>query len=227
MNDSEHYVGPGFNVHVKKGDQVERGDVLSDGIIDPSKIVEYKGIGEGRKHYVDSMYKAFKESGIPVNRRNFEIIAKNAIDHVKITDHSGLGNYLPDQIVSYQTLEKDYKPREDAKLVRIDHAKGQYLEVPVLHYSIGTHLNSSMINTLKQNKIESVTVHNEPPKFEPEMQRLLDIPEHEPDIFHQLYSTYLSKRLSDAVNTGLGSSSDLKGPSPIAGLAYGVGFGSN
>lgn len=227
IDDVEHYVNPGFELYAKKGDEVEKGDVLSEGIVDPSKIIEYKGIGEGRKHYVETMNKAFRNSGIGVNRRNFEIIAKNAIDHVRINDHEGLGDYLPDQVVSYQAIEKNYKPREDSKLIRIDQAKGKYLEEPTLHYSIGTPITTSIINTLKENKIDAIQVHDKPPGFEPVMVRLLDVPEHEDDIMHQLYSTYLQKRLTNAVNTGVHSSSDLKGSSPIAGIAYGVGFGSS
>jgi len=226
VDKTEHYVQPGFNMHVNLGDEVEAGDVLSEGVIDPSEIVKHKGIGAGRKHYVEAMHKAFKESGIGVNRRNFELVAKNAIDHVKIIDPSGLGDYLPDQIVSYQGLEKSYHPRENSKLMRIDVAKGHYLEEPVLHFTIGTLITKSVIEELKRNGVESINVNEHKPGFEPVMQRLLDVPEYEPDLFHQLYSTYLNKRLSTAVNTGVGASSDLKGPSPILGLAYSKGFGS-
>ena len=55
------------------------------------------------------------------------------------------------------------------------------------------------------------------------MQRLLDVPAFEHDWMHQLYSTNLERRLSKAVNTG--ASSNLAGPSPVPGLAYGIGFG--
>jgi hypothetical protein len=227
INNTEHYVHPGFGIFVKKGDHVEKGDVLSEGIIDPSKIAEYKGIGEGRKHYTEAMNKAFKDSGISVNRRNFEVLAKNAIDHVKIIDPEGLGDYLPDQIVSYQALEKNYKPREGTKHMRIDQTKGKYLEVPELHYTIGTPISNSIIKTLKNHDIESIYVHDKPPGFEPQMVRLLDVPEHSDDIFGTLYSTYLHSRLTNAVNTGIGASSDLKGANPTLGLSYGVGFGSS
>lgn len=226
INDVEHYVQPGFAVHGKVGDEVEAGDVLSEGIVDPSEIVKHKGIGEGRWHYVQAMHKAFKEAGIGVNRRNFEIIAKNAINHVKITDPDGLGDYLPDQVVPYQGLEKTYKPRPGSKQMRIDKAVGHYLEEPILHYSIGTPVTKTVINQLKKHHIDSINVHEDKPRFEPMMVRLLDVPEHENDWASILYSTYLSKRLGSAVNTGKGATSDLKGPSPVMGLAYSRGFGS-
>lgn len=217
------YVPSGFEVHVKLGQHVEAGDILSEGIVNPADIVKHKGIGEGRRYYTDVMHKAFGEAGMGVNRRNFEVIAKGAIDHVKVTHPDGIGEYLPDSIISYQGIEKDYTPRPDSKKTRIDQAKGKYLEEPVLHLTIGTRLSSSMIDLLKRHKIDSVLVADNPPPFAPTMLRLLDVPGEVPDWAHQLNSSYLEKRLIKGVNEGI--SANLKGPSPILGLSYGVGFG--
>lgn len=219
-----YYVPAGFNAKVKIGDHVEQGDILSEGIVNPAEIVQHKGVGEGRRYFTEAMRKAFDESGMGVNRRNFEIISRGAVDHVRVTHPDGLGDHLPDAVVSYQSIEKDYKPRPDAQTVRIDLARGKFLEEPVLHYTIGTRVTSRIINHLKEHNIQSVKVHSIPPPFEAEMVRLLDVPAHVPDWAHQLYSTYLEKRLINAVNTGMQSS--VKGPSPVLGLAYGVGFGA-
>jgi hypothetical protein len=172
------------------------------------------------------MYDAFKNSNITVNRRNFEILAKNAVDHVRITDGDGLGDYLNDEVVSYNQLERSYVPPASAKQIRTDKAHGLFLQHPVLHYTIGTKLDKEAIKTLHENKIESVLASEKPPGFEPVMVRLLDVPEHVEDAFHQLYSTYLNRRLTDSVNTGKGSSSSLNGPSPILGISYGINFGN-
>lgn len=220
---NKYYVPAGFQPNIKVGDHVESGDIISEGIVNPAEIVQHKGIGEGRRYFTEAMRKAFDESGMGVNRRNFELISRGAIDHVRITHPDGLGEHLPDAVVSYQTIEKDYKPRADAQLVRIDLARGKYLEEPVLHYTIGTRVTSRMVDEFKKHNVVSVHVHDQPPHFAPEMQRLLDVPAHIPDWAHQLYSTYLEKRLINAVNTGMQSS--LQGPSPVLGLAYGVGFG--
>ena len=225
VNDNEYYIGVGQEPKVKVGDQVEEGDVLSSGLIDPSEVVRYKGIGEGRKYYAQAMKRAFDEGNLGVNRRNFELIARSAIDHVKINDNEGLGNFLPDQIVSYSALEKNYIPRLNSKEVRSDLAYGKYLEKPVLHYTIGTRVNSSVITDLKEHGVEAVNVHDDPPHFEPHMVRLLDVPEHTDDFMHVLYSTNLAKRFNNAVNAG--ATSDINGPSPIPGLAYGKGFGEH
>jgi DNA-directed RNA polymerase subunit beta' len=223
VNDQEHYIGLDQQPTVKLGDRVEQGQVLSTGLVDPREVVKYRGIGDGRKYYMEAMKKAFDDSGLGVNRRNFELIAKAAIDHVKITDPEGMGNYLPDQVVAYSSIEKDYIPREDSKMVRIDAAYGKYLEKPELHYTIGTRVTSTVIKELQEHEIESVLINDNPPNFEPVMVRLVDIPEHHDDWMHVLNSTNLAKRFVNMVNKG--ATSDVKGPSPVPGLAYGVGFG--
>jgi hypothetical protein len=223
VNNEEHYIGLDQTPKVKLGDRVEQGQVLSTGLVDPREVVHYRGIGDGRKYYMEAMKKAFDDSSLPVNRRNFELIAKAAIDHVKITDPHGIGDYLPDQVVSYSAIEKDYHPRTTSKELRLDLAYGKYLEKPELHYTIGTKVTSAVITHLKEHHIESILVNDEKPNFEPVMVRLVDVPEHHDDWMHVLNSTNLAKRFVNMANRG--ATSDVKGPSPIPGLAYGVGFG--
>ena len=146
------------------------------------------------------------------------------ISHVKITDPKGLGNYLPDTVVNYHKIERNYQPRPDSHLIRTDQAKGLYLEKPELHYTIGTKITNSVIKDLLKHNVDHLTVHEESPGFEPEMQRLLDIPANEHDWMHILYSTNLERRLMKAVNTG--ASSNITGASPVPGLAYAKGFGT-
>ena len=223
VNGEDHYIGIEQEPTVKLGDRVEQGQILSTGLVDPSEVVKYRGIGDGRKYYMESMKKALDDSNLPVNRRNFELIAKAAIDHVRITDPDGIGDFLPEQIASYSAVEKEYEPRESSKNVRLDSAYGKYLEKPELHYTIGTRITSSVIKDLKSHDIESILVNDQPPNFEPVMVRLVDIPEHHEDWMHVLNSTNLAKRFVNMVNKG--AVSDVKGPSPIPGLAYGVDFG--
>lgn len=217
-----HYVPAGFATKVTVGSHVEQGDVLSEGIVNPADIVRHRGIGEGRKHYSDVMSETFQDAGMGGNRRNFEVIARAAIDHVRVTHPEGYNGHLPDALISYQGAERNYQARDNSKQVRLDAALGKYLEAPALHLTIGTRITKADVAYLKKHKIESLLVNDEPPPFVPEMTRLLDVPGHVDDWAHQLYSSYLEKRLINSVNRGLSSS--LAGPSPILGLSYGVNF---
>lgn len=215
----EYFVEQGLDPIVKVGDKIEEGQVLSEGIPNPAKIVKHKGIGEGRRFYSQTLRDIFDNSGMKISQRNFDVLAKANIDTVRVDDPEGLGDYLPDQIVSYQTIERDYTPRPTAKKTKVDVALGSYLEEPVLHYTIGTKVTSEVASRLKKEGINEVTVDKNKPKFTPMMHRVLDIPETIDDFFHQMNSTYLKRRLISSVNSG--TSSSLTNPSPVAALAYG------
>jgi DNA-directed RNA polymerase subunit beta' len=223
---AEYYIPTDTDLKVKLGQHLDAGDVLSDGVINPADVVRLKGIGEGRRYFAQALKDTFDASGMGgINRRNYEAISRGVLDHVVITNNDGVGNYLPGSVVSYHAVTQGYQPRPTSKKVRVDFALGKYLEEPLLHYTIGTRLNKTMISHLQSHGIQMVTVADTPPGFSPQMQRLLDVPAHHQDWMHQLYSTNLERRLLDEVNQG--ATSDLKGASPIPGLAYGVGFGKD
>lgn len=175
IGDTESYVLPGFEVFVKPGDKVERGDIISDGLADPEDIVRLRGIGEGRKYFVERFKQILDDSGAKANKRNLELIARGFIDKVRITNPDGMGDFLPDDIVSYNQLEANYSPEENSKLYKVDDSNviGQYLQKPVLHYSIGTQLTPKMMDHIKKSNItDSVLVSPTKPSFEPVLVRL-------------------------------------------------------
>lgn len=104
-----HYVAEGYKLRVAKGDEVEAGDVLSDGMPNPAIITQYKGVGEGRRYFVDEFRKALASGGIQGHRRNIELLARGLINHVQLTEETD--DHVPDDIVPYSTIENTYKPR--------------------------------------------------------------------------------------------------------------------
>lgn len=216
-----HYVGTGYEPKVKRGDVVEAGDVISDGIPNPAEIVRHKGIGEGRRYFVDSFRSAYKESGLPHHRRNIEIMARGLIDHVKMNEEHG--HYVPGDVVPYSRLEHMYQPREGNQTLPLNRANDMYLEKPVLHYSIGTKIRPSVTKSLNEFGINNVTVHKDPPPFEPEMIRGMENLSHDPDWMVRFLGSYQEKNLLRGVHRG--AVSDEKGTSYVPPLARTVDFG--
>jgi hypothetical protein len=216
-----HYVGTGFEVSVKPGQDIEAGDVLSEGIPNPSEIVKHKGIGEGRKYFVDSFRKAYSDGGMPVHRRNVEIMSRGLIDHVRMNEE--LGEYNPGDVVPYSRLEHYWKPREGAEIHAPERALGMHLEKPVLHYSIGTRIRPSVVRNLNEFGIKNILIHKDPPPFEPEMIRGMENLAHDPDWMTRFLGSYLQKNLLRGVHQG--GVSDEEGTSYVPGLARAVDFG--
>jgi DNA-directed RNA polymerase subunit beta' len=163
----QHYVLPGLEPNVKVGAIVEAGDVLSAGIPNPAEIVNHKGIGEGRRYFVNAMKSAYADANVYAHRRNMELVSRGLIDHVRLEDE--IGSYVPGDVVPYSALVNAYKPRMGSRVVDYRQAKGKYLERPVLHYTIGTKIRPSMLKEFEQFGVSRLEVHDEPPPFQSEM----------------------------------------------------------
>lgn len=221
IGNNEHYVPAHLPVTVKMGDEIEAGDVLSEGTPNPAQIVKHKGVGEGRRYFVKAFRDAYRDSGMYGNRRNVELLARGLIDHVRLTGE--IGDHVPDDIVPYSVIERNWKPRADSTQMDPRQAVGQYLDRPVLHYSIGTQIRKSMLPELKEFGVQSVTAHKEPPPFQPEMIRGMATLQHDPDWMTRHLGSNLQKSTLQAVHRG--GTSDTAGTSYVPALAAGANFG--
>lgn len=217
----DHYVPHGAELSVKRGDDVEAGDVLSDGTPNPSEIVKHKGIGEGRRYFVEAFRKALTDSSTYGNRRNIELLSRGLINHVRLTDE--VGDWVPDDVVPYQYLESQWKPRAGHVVVPPNQARGYYLEKPVLHYTVGTRIQNSMLPTLQKHGVTSLSAHRDPPPFEPEMIRGMANAANDPDWMTKMLGSYQKDSLLTATHRG--AVSDEAGTSFVPSLARGESFG--
>ena len=220
----QHYVRPGLQVHVKQGDIVEAGDVLSEGIPNPAEIVQHKGIGEGRKYLVTSLRAAYADAGIYAHRRNIELVSRGIIDHIRVSEE--VGNYVPGDIIPYSAFISEYQARPGSRVIDYRQAKGKYLERPVLHYTIGTKVRPGMMKDFKQFGVTRLEVHDEPPPFQPEMRPARNVLEHDPDWATRMMGAG-QKRGPGSLLAGLhrGDVSDTEGTSYAPSLMSGERFG--
>ena len=223
IDGTAHYAGPGLRIMVKPGDEVEPGDQLSSGIVNPADAVRYKGIGEGRRYFAERFTQAFRDTNYDVNRRNVEVLGRAMIDHVAVNEQSGVGDHLPGDVASYNSVAFGYRPRKDAKTMAPKKAVDQYLEQPALHYTIGTRLTKKMAKQLNDFGIDSVMAHPNESGFVPDMVSITKVPQYGDDWMARLGSTYLKPRLLQDIQRG--SESKIHGINPIPGIAKGVEFG--
>jgi len=222
IGDTNHYVDVDSELSVKVGDKLEAGDALSDGVPNPADVVRLKGIGEGRRYMVKTMSDTLRKAGVRPNRRNVEILSRGLINHVVLDDTVYPGS-MPGDIVAYDDLAARYVPRKEAGVFDLKKAQNQFLEAPVLHYSIGTRVTPSVQKELKEFGVNDVLVHAEPPKFTPRMLRVADSMASDEDWQVRLGGTGLKKNFLKSVHEGATSSTH--GTSYIPSLAKGTEFG--
>jgi hypothetical protein len=221
VNGERHYVRPDLELKVKPGDEVEAGDVLTDGIPNPAEFVKHKGIGEGARRFLETFTEAAQGAGFRPHRRNLELVTRGLINHVRLdqpTDRYSAGEILP-----YAAVEADYRPRDGHQTLEPKAAVGQYLERPVLHYSVGTRVTPSVVRQLGAYGVEQVAAHPEPPPFSPVMVRSHETSNVDQDWLTRGLGIGVEKTLLRGVHRG--DYADLGGTSYVPALAEGVGFG--
>lgn len=170
VGNTEYWIPPDAELIVKPGQQVEAGDALTSGMIDISKVVEHKGIGEARRQFVNGFRQVLADNKLDTQRRALESVARGYLNKVQITDPDGVLGRIAGDYADYDDIAARWEPREGSRKVGVDDASG-YLEQPALHYTIGTRVTPQVRDYLRKNGIKDVTVNKEPPPFEPVMVR--------------------------------------------------------
>ena len=201
--------------------------MMSEGLADPGEVVELRGLGEGRKYYSDKLKQLLDDSGMEADRRNTEIMARAALDHLQITDVKDDENeYLPDDVVSYSYFSKRYTPPVDTTKVKVDKAVGTYLQSPTLHYTIGTKVTPKIAKHISSAGFSEVFTSKEAPTFKPHMVRLRAATHHGSDWLASMHTSYLKKQLSESAIRG--EESDVESNVHFAPrLAIGSNFAEN
>lgn len=189
-------------LQVQKGDKVEPGDVLSSGLVNPSEIAEYKGIGAGREYFLKQFHEMLKENGVKVHMRNLEPIVREFFNRVEITSPEGYDMYGPGDVVPYSDIQRIYKSRPDAYVKDVKYAKGKYLEKPVLEYSIGTKVTPAVVRRLKAKGINKALVNDNPPPFKAKVVRLEDVLKTDPDFKAKMGAWGIKKSFLESAQQG-------------------------
>ena len=196
------YVPNTRKVTVEVGDKVDPGDVLTNGIPNPKDIISYKGIGYGRDYFTKAFSKMLKDSGAGTLRRNVEAFTRAFVNKVRITDEDGYKGYMPGEVVDYDDVISSWKPRSTAQLMKPQQAIGQYLDKPVLYYTVGTQVTKDVANTLDKYKVEDITVNTEKPPWEPELVRSQAYMLNDKDWMARLTGERIQPALFDAARRG-------------------------
>lgn len=221
INNKEHYVEPGFKVLTKEGDDVEAGDILSEGIPNPAEIVEYKGLGAGRKHYVDAMHQVYKTGGTNIDKRHIENLARQTLNYVRMNHSDTENNLFAGEIQNYNKVRDIL--RKSGKEVSVDEAIGKYLADEYIHHTAGTLVSPSIAKEIKAAGIKSVSITAKDALFVPIMRSAEMTPLMNPDMLAKMGFTKIKENFQKGLHTG--AKSDLHGTSPWPGYMYGKEFG--
>lgn len=215
------YVPPHLQPSVHIGQAVRPGDALSNGVPMPNEVVQYKGLGAGRKYVVDKLYDIYQDQGADLDKRHFEVLARTHLNHVQI-DNDPEKRFHPGEIVNYSTLQKSLS--EDTKDVALKAATGQVLARGYLQHTAGTVVTPEIIHDLKQQGIKTVEVATKPPTMSFHMQPITSNPLLNPDWMARLGHRKLKASILEGAH--FAQKADIHGTHPVPAFAYGKEFGT-
>lgn len=222
VDKEQHYVPPNLSVLVKKGARVSAGDVLSDGIPKPDEVVRHKGLGEGRKYLADSLHGIYKRSGVDLDKRHFEILAKTDLNYVRMLDRDDAQQgILRGDIIDYNRFRAQLA--KDAKDVPVQEAVGQRLGNSLLHHTAGARVTPAMARDFQKSGIKQVPVAPHTPRFEPVMKPISRTPLLHPDFLAKLGHRNLKNVILEGA--AFGEMSDIHGTHPVPAFVFGEEFG--
>lgn len=217
----QYYSAPLLKPIVRVGQRVEAGDALTEGVAMPDEVVAHKGIGEGRRYLSHQLTDLYRRQGVDVDRRHTELLARNAVNYVRIHDDPA-GNFIPGDVVKFHHVRKALSSKSE--MLPLSQAKGRSLAGSSLHFTAGTRITPSVINTLKSAGVTEVAVAKGGPSFEPIMKSVIRTPLLDDDWMGRLAHRYLKKTLVEGA--GFGLVSDISSTNPVGAYAVGSAFGT-
>jgi DNA-directed RNA polymerase subunit beta' len=104
--EEEHLVPLNKHIIVVKGDFVKKGQQLTDGPVPPHDILDVCGPQALQEHMVNEVQEVYRLQGVEISDKHIEIIVRQMLRKVKITEPGDTGLLWGDQ-VDRLTFEKE------------------------------------------------------------------------------------------------------------------------
>jgi DNA-directed RNA polymerase subunit beta' len=84
--EEEHLIPLTKHLIVQRGDNVEKGQQITEGIVKPQEILEICGVRELQKYLVNQVQEVYRLQGVDINDKHIEVIVRQMLQKVRIVD---------------------------------------------------------------------------------------------------------------------------------------------
>jgi DNA-directed RNA polymerase subunit beta' len=91
---------------VSKGDRIRKGQRLTEGAIEPHQLLDVCGVRELQGYLLDQVREVYRSQGVEINDKHIEVILRQMLRKVKITD-PGDTEFLYDDEIERSRFEKE------------------------------------------------------------------------------------------------------------------------
>jgi DNA-directed RNA polymerase subunit beta' len=202
------------------GMAVEKGDILSLGVVQPDELADLKGMRAAQEYISDEIQSAYKKEGIGLKRRVVETVLRAVGNTTKVID-PGDSAFLPGDVAPWTVVE-DHNSKSLGKKLLGD-AEGMSLQEDVAGLTKGTVIDERVRKLLEKTGVTKVEVGPKPIAHKPFLKGIQRIPMLRDDWMSQMGYRELQKAIVEGAATT--SETDIHGYAPIPAFAYGAEFG--
>ena len=133
--DSKTYLIPyGSRIKIKDGDELEAGDELTEGSINPHDILKIKGVRSVQDYMIQEVQRVYRLQGVEINDKHIEVIVRQMLKKVRI-ETNGDTEFLPGTLVDVLEFEDENLRMEEMGL---EPASGSQVMLGITKASLAT-----------------------------------------------------------------------------------------
>lgn len=111
----EYRIPYGVRLKIYSGKQVNRGDQISEGVMNPHDIMYAKGVNAVQTYLSDEIQRVYRSQGVQINSKHIEVIVRQMTRKLNITA-MGDSEFLPNELIDGRLFEKtNFKLIEEKK----------------------------------------------------------------------------------------------------------------
>jgi len=103
----EYQIPASLKLLVKDGDTVSAGDQITEGSADPKDLLEIRNREAVQLYLVSEVQKVYKDQGVDIHDKHIEIIVRQMLKRVTVTDPGDSEEFLPGQLADYMEFEAE------------------------------------------------------------------------------------------------------------------------
>jgi DNA-directed RNA polymerase subunit beta' len=112
QQEEEHLIATGKHIIVQPGDVVHKGQHLTEGSADPHEILEILGPSALYDFLISQVQEVYRLQGVTINDKHIEIIIRQMLRKVRITDPGDTENFWGEQVDRAQFLAENRRIEE-------------------------------------------------------------------------------------------------------------------
>ena len=219
----DYYIAPQLRLAegIERGVEVWPGMALSTGTDNLRDLARLRNLGFMRSAAAQGMYNVYKNTGIKLDRRHFELLARAAHPYVRIEKVPRGYDLLPGDTVRYQDMVAKIA-KMPKKSVKVGDALGKVLGSGILNLTAGTEVDAQVQKYLLDNDVQEVQVCDGL-EVEAVMTPISRVVNSSDNWLAKPNHRYLEDSLTEAA--GFGQKSSIHAWQPVSAYAYGMEFG--